>query len=218
MLFLPIVQEILQSHSLVFCNPPNLPTHRCGAALDIILSTPTLPSCVTFHSGSHCCPLAPLCCLLLSSDHMLCSCHLDIPQTSLSPNSALFPSLPRVRDWSTVVAVYLRGTSLSWPTFLAHSLTFLRVLLSSTPSPKSSPTVHPFALVVAPPGPAHAQGNPFGGMMHAVTPLLLAMVLGVTSVALGHLRTRLVSASCVNSFTAQFVPPGPTSGTSGLGL
>ena len=34
----------------------------------------------------------------------------------------------------------------------------------------------------------------------------------------GHKRIRLVSASCASSFTAQFVPPGPTSGTSGLVL
>ena len=54
--------------------------------------------------------------------------------------------------------------------------------------------------------------------MRATTLLLLAMVLGVTFVALGLLRLRLVSVSCVNSFTAQFVPPGPTSGTNGLGL
>ena len=42
-------------------------------ALDIILSTPTFPCRVTVHAGSNCCSLAPLCCPLLSSDHMLCS-------------------------------------------------------------------------------------------------------------------------------------------------
>ena len=99
----PIVQEILQSHSLVFRNPPDLLTHRCGAALNIILSTPSLPGCVIDHSGSNCCSLAPLCCPLVSSDHMFCSCHLDIAQASVPPNSA-HSSLPRVRDWSSVVA------------------------------------------------------------------------------------------------------------------
>ena len=64
-------------------------------------------------------------------------------------------------------------------------------------------------LVVAP-GPA--------GMMRAITPLLLATALGVTFVALDHRRIRLVSASCANSSTAQSVPPGPTTGTSGLVL
>ena len=62
-LFLPIVQEILQSHSLVFRNPPDRPTHRCG---DIIFDSLSLPGCVTVHSGSNCCPLAP-CVVLLSS-------------------------------------------------------------------------------------------------------------------------------------------------------
>ena len=100
---LPIVQEILQSHSLVFRNPPDLPTHRCGAALDIILSSPSLSTPITVHSGLNCCPLAPLCCPLLSSDHMLCSCRLNIPRAPLSPSSAYSP-LPRVHDWSTVVA------------------------------------------------------------------------------------------------------------------
>ena len=100
---LPIVQEILQSRSLVFRNPPDLPTHRCGAALDIILSSPSLSTPITVHSGLNCCPLAPLCCPLLSSDHMLCSCRLDIPEAPLSPSSAHSPLL-RVHDWSTVVA------------------------------------------------------------------------------------------------------------------
>ena len=95
----PIVQEILQFHYLVISEPPDLPTHRCGAALDIILSSPSLSACVTVS----CCPLAPLCCPLLSSDHILCSCGLDILQAPVSPVSAHWP-LPRVRDFSTVVA------------------------------------------------------------------------------------------------------------------
>ena len=146
---LPVVQEILQSHSLVFRNPPNLPTQRCGAALDIILS----PGYVT---GQLWLPL--------------------------------------------VTAVSLSGTSLSWSTTYTHSPTSLHVLplwtLSSAPSPKSSSTVHPFALVVAPPCLVHARGNLSGGIVRATTPLLLA---GVTSTALGHMRIRLVSASCASS-------------------
>ena len=208
---LPIVQEILQSHSLVFRNPPDLPTHSCGAALDIILSSPSLPGCVTVHSGSNCCSLAPLCCSLLS-------CHLDISQASLPPNST-HSSLPRLRDWSTVVAACHHSLSTWHQSVLA--LTFLRVLplwtLSSTPSRGYSLTVLPFTLVVAP-GPAHAQGNLSGGVMRATTLLLLATALGVTFVALAHMRIRLVSASCANSSTAQSVPPGPTTGTSGLVL
>ena len=116
---LPIVQEILQSHSLVFRNRPDLPTHRCGAALDIILSSPSLPGSVTVHSGSNCCSLAPLCCPLLSSDHMLCSCHLDIPQASLLPDST-HSSLPRVRDWSAAVAVCHHSLTEWHQSILAH--------------------------------------------------------------------------------------------------
>ena len=57
--------------------------------------------------------------------------------------------------------------------------------------------------------------NLFGGIMRAATLLFVATALGLTFVALGLLRMRLVSASCVNSFTAQSVPPGTTNG---LGL
>ena len=109
----PIVQEILQSHSLVFLNLPDRPAHRCGASLDIILSSPSLSACVTVHSGSNCCPLAPLCCLLLSSDHMLCCCRLHIPQAAHSP-------LPRVHDWSTVVAACHHSLSTRHQSVLAH--------------------------------------------------------------------------------------------------
>ena len=92
---LPVVQEILQSHSLVFRNP--------SLIFQLTVVVPLWTSFSQHHSGSHCCSLAPLCRSLLSSDHMLCSCHLDNHQASLPPNSA-HSSLPRVRDWSTVVA------------------------------------------------------------------------------------------------------------------
>ena len=68
------------------------------------------------------------------------------------------------------------------------------------------------------PGPAHAQGSLFGGMMRATTIWLLATAHGVTFTALAYMRIRLVSASSVNSSTAQSVPPGPTAGMSGLVL
>ena len=185
-LLLPVVQEILQSRSLMFRNPTNLPTHRCGAALDDILSTPTLPGCITVHSGSNCCSLAPLCCLLLSSGHMLCSCHLEPTQPTLPP----CPECAIGQLWSPlVVTVSMCGTSLSWPTFHALFLTSLWTL-SSAPSPKSYSTVHLFALVVAPSCPRRRTRQPiFDGTMRAATPLLLATAPGVTSVALDHLRT-----------------------------
>ena len=52
------------------------------------------------------------CFVLLPSRHSQAS--------PLSPNSTHAPSLPRVRDWSSLAP--------SWPTSLVHSLTFLRVL------------------------------------------------------------------------------------------
>ena len=52
------------------------------------------------------------------SDHMLCSCHLDIPQASLPPYSA--HSLPRVRDWSIVVAACHHNFSAWHQSVLAH--------------------------------------------------------------------------------------------------
>ena len=139
---LHIVQEILQFHSLVFRNPPDLPTHRCGAALDIILSTPFLQSCVTINSGSNCCS-APLCFLPTT-----CCAPVTLTFTRLLslPNPFHPPSLLRVRDWSTVVASCHHSLSVWHQSVLAHPLTFLRVLplwtLSSTPSRKSSLTVH----------------------------------------------------------------------------
>ena len=116
---LPIVQEILQFHSLVFRNPTDRLTHRCGAALDIILSSLFFSACVTVHSGSNCCLLAPLCCPLLSSDHVMSFCRLDIPQALLSPYSAHSP-LPRVHDWSTVVAACHHNLSTWHQSVLAH--------------------------------------------------------------------------------------------------
>ena len=103
MALLPIVEEMMDSHGLVLRNPVDQPTHRCGAALDVILTTSTLVCQVTVHHGSGCCPVAPLCCPLLASDHMLCSCPLYLPQASVAaPVNP--PTLPHVRDWSVVLA------------------------------------------------------------------------------------------------------------------
>ena len=75
------------------------PHPRGGAALDVILTTSTLVPC--YGAGSYCCPVAPLCCPLLASDHMLCSCAVHLP-LSLGTISASQP-LPRVRDWWVVL-------------------------------------------------------------------------------------------------------------------
>ena len=76
----------MDSHELVLRNPLDIagPIHRCGAALDVILTTSTLVCQVTVHHGSSCCPVAPLCCHLLASAHVLCSCPLYFPQASFA--------------------------------------------------------------------------------------------------------------------------------------
>ena len=94
----------MQSHSLVLRNPLDVPTHRCGAALDIILATRSLSCHVAVHCGSTCCSVAPLCCPLLASDHFLCSCRVNLPQFVPASPGHSSTTMPRVRDWSSVVA------------------------------------------------------------------------------------------------------------------
>ena len=185
-----------------------------GPALDIILSTrsPRLRHCplwlqLLFTCASLLLPLSS-------------ACHLDIPKASLLPNSA-HSSLPRVRDWSTVVASCHHSLSVWHQSVLAHvsgplpdfparastldslfgSLTqilFDCASLHSRRRLKSRPcTMQPLWWNDA--------------CCHA-----LVARNGVTFVALAHMGIRLVSASCA-SFTAQSIP-GPTSGTNGLGL
>ena len=161
------------------------------------------------------CSLPTTCCALvvLTFTRLLCLLIQPIRPCTVCTTGPLWLLLA-----STVSPL---GTSPSRPTSLAHSLTFLCVLpfwtLSLTLSRGSSVALLRITLVVAL-GPAHAQGNLSGGMMRATTLWLLATAHGVTFAALGLLRIRLVSASCVNSSTAQLVPPGPTSGTSGWSL
>ena len=209
---LPIVQEILQSHSLVFRNPTDLPTHRCGAALDIILSSPSLSTQITVHSGLNWCPLR----LFVVPCSLLTTCCALVALTFTRLLCLLIqPIRPCPVCRTGPLWLLLAITS------LVHSLAFLSVLrlwiLSLTLSRGSSVGMLRITLVVAP-GPAHAQGSLSGGMMRAATLWLLATAHGVTFAAPGLLRIRLVSASSVNSFKAQFVPPGPASGTSGLVL
>ena len=178
-------------------------------------------SLIAFSVNPHHCPLgfellSPLttCCDLvaLTFTRLLCLLIQPIRPCPVCTTGPL---------WLLAITVSLLGTSPSWPTSLVHSLAFLSMLrlwtLSLTPSRGPSLAVLRITLVVAP-GPAHAQGSLSGGMMRATTLWLLATAHGVTFAVPGLLRIRLVSASSVNSFTAQFVPPGPASGTSGLVL
>ena len=222
----PIIEEMMQSHSLVLRNPLDVPTHRCGAALDIILATRSLSCHVAVHCGSTCCSVAPLCCPLLASDHFLCSCRVNLPQFVPASPGHSSTTMPRVRDWSSVVAsCHARLTE--WHQFVLS--------LSSSPLPSTPQRVSaldavfssltqilfvvPLSTHAGGPPPLHlafAGGNPCGGTTLASAPSLLATAPGVTSVAQGRKRIALVSAFYVSSFTALCVLPGPASGVNGL--
>ena len=163
---LPIVQEILQSHSLVFRNPL------------IFLLTVVVPLWTSFsqHFLSQAASLSTLVPIAVHSRLCVAPCFLPTTCCALVvlsfPRLLCLPTQPTLLPcpvcvtgqlWSPLaITVFLLGTSPSWPTFLAHSLTLLRALplwtLSSTPSLKSSSTVHLFTLVVAL-GPARAQAT-----------------------------------------------------------
>ena len=133
------------------------------------------------------CSLPTTCCALVVFTilRLLCLLFQPIRPCSVCTTGPLWLLL--------AITVSLLGTSPSWPTSLAHSLTFLRVLplwtLSLTLSRGSSLVVLRITLVVAP-GPAHGQGSLSGGMMRVNTLWLLATAHGVTFAALGLLRIR----------------------------
>ena len=101
---LPTVQEILQSHIseplLIF-----LPTHRWRASLSTRVRI-----AVPLRLFVAPCSLPTTCCAL---------CRLNIHQAPLSPFSAHSP-LPRVHDWSTVVAACHHSLSAWHQSVLAH--------------------------------------------------------------------------------------------------
>ena len=109
----PIIQEMMQSHSLVLRNPLDAPTHRCGAALDIILATRSLSCHVAVHCGSIWCSFAPFCSRLIISSALA---ELTFPSLCL-----LFQALPPPclafetgHQWLLrAMLVSLSGTSLS---------------------------------------------------------------------------------------------------------
>ena len=108
----PIIQEMMEWHSSVLQNPLDVPTHRCGAALDIIFATRSL-SChgSAVHCGSIRCSVA-LCCpwstfpsLFLPAQaspppclaFATASCHASLTewhQSVLSPSSAPLNAFP----------------------------------------------------------------------------------------------------------------------------
>ena len=113
---------MIDSHGLVLRNQLDQTTHRCGAALDVILTTSPLVCQVTVQHGSSSCPVAPLCCPLFASDHVLCSCPLYLPHANQPSQVA-----PRAR---------LVSRSCFWPTAFGH---LAPVILSDCASVASLP-------------------------------------------------------------------------------
>ena len=144
LIFLPTVLVLLwTSFSLrLLSQPASLSTRvRIAAPLRLFVAPCSLPTT--------CCAL-----VVLTFPRLLCLLFQPIRPCNVCTTGPLW------------ITVSLLGTSPSWPTSLAHSLTFVCVLpfwtLSLTLSRGSSVAVLRITLVVAP-GPAHAQGSLFGG-------------------------------------------------------
>ena len=64
------IRLLMSTFGLELHNPRNVPTHRRGAALDLVLATPNTVQTVEVHDGEQCsCPAQSICCPLLGSDH-----------------------------------------------------------------------------------------------------------------------------------------------------
>jgi hypothetical protein len=97
-----LLHHTLATYGLVICNPAECPTHRAGAALDLVIASPGIVAEVQVHNGWNCCcPDRNCCCPLLGSDHYALSVTLAKPRATLPADAAL-PG-PRVRDWRTLL-------------------------------------------------------------------------------------------------------------------
>ena len=95
------IRLILDTFGLQICNPLNAPTHRRGAALDLVFATPNTAMSVDVHNGDHCsCAARSACCPLLGSDHFALT--VSIKQSMSVPNSCHLKP-PAVRDWKTLL-------------------------------------------------------------------------------------------------------------------
>ena len=97
------LNAILHEFSLSVCNPVNSPSHRAGAALDLVIASEGLLAAPPeVHNGFDCnCPNRSWCCPALNSDHFLISVPLVIPpQNPASNSSEDHVSRPFVSDWA----------------------------------------------------------------------------------------------------------------------
>ena len=64
------IRSILHTFGMVICNPVDVPTHRRGAALDLVIAGPDLVQSVEVHDGASChCVDRRRCCPQVGSDH-----------------------------------------------------------------------------------------------------------------------------------------------------
>ena len=177
LILVPIIQEMMESHSLVLRNPLDAPTH-CGAALDIILTTRSLSCHVAVHCGSVCCPVARVPRLIIFSALVESTFPSWFQPAQASPPPCL------VRDWSLVVAS-CHASLTEWHQSVLS--------LSSSPLPSTPQRVSALDAVFSsltesssmvplsthargpPPLPTLAGDNPCGGTTRASAPSSLAM-------------------------------------------
>ena len=72
-----LLKNLLSTFDLTICNPRNSPTHRAGAALDLVIATPGLVHDIQVHNFEDCRCNDVLCGPLLGSDHFAISIVLN---------------------------------------------------------------------------------------------------------------------------------------------
>ena len=91
------IRLLMSTFGLELRNPRNVPTHRRGAALDLVLATPNTVQTVEVHDGQQCsCPAQSICCPLLGSDHYALTISLT---QGVKVDPPPLPTTWRVRDW-----------------------------------------------------------------------------------------------------------------------
>ena len=98
------LENIQDHHGLLVQNGTELPTHRRGAALDIVLASEGIVSDLSVHDGRSCpCAEHDFCCPLLRSNHFA----MTFVVLQAIQHSSSIPSArrwPHVDDWAQVIA------------------------------------------------------------------------------------------------------------------
>ena len=106
-----LVRDLCRDFGLVIKDPPGVPTHRSGSAIDLVLASQDLNvRNLIVHDGHSCgCP-SDSCYPHRGSDHKLITFQIVLPP--FTPDTAS-PAWPRVRDWRPVVRA-LRPRLTDW--------------------------------------------------------------------------------------------------------